>query len=87
MVDEVFANRGVTVRQESDFQLRADAVGRADENGIAPAAKKEPAAKAADVGENGRVKGGTGMLADQADRAFPFVDIHAGIAVLYLGFF
>ena len=72
--------------KERDLQLGADAVGRADQNGLAETREPIGRAKGSDVGQYARRKRLARELFDGRDGAVAFVDIDARIAVTNLFF-
>src|SRR5579863_10253692 len=67
--------------QKRELQLRADAVGRRDEDGILVAPQRVSAAEAADIGKHRRREGFARQRPDRSDRAIRFVNIHSGVFV------
>jgi hypothetical protein len=84
MIDEIFTDCVVPASGESDFQLGTDAVGRADEDRVAPSFKRKSGAEAADRSENGwRERFGRTFL-DERNSAVGLIDVHARVAITSL---
>src|ERR1035441_665264 len=52
MVDQIFANGIVATGRKSDFQLSANAIGRADQHRISPALERKARSETADRGQD-----------------------------------
>src|ERR1043165_8991820 len=86
VADEVVADGVVDLHRLRDAELRADAVGRGDEDRVFDAVelRAKEAAEGADVGEDVRREGAAGDAPDLAKGLVLRVDVHARVAITRL---
>ena len=83
MVDEILSDRAVDSRGDRDLHLRADAVGRSDEERVGHPGeiRAEEAAEAPDVADDALRERGADRLLRAGDGAHLRVDVDAGVRV------
>jgi hypothetical protein len=81
VVHQALTDGVVFVREEGNFQLRADAISRRDEHGAPPTRKPESGPKAPDIAHHATRKGLSRGDFDEANRAVCLVNIDPGVFV------
>jgi hypothetical protein len=84
MIHQVFPDGIVPPGKKGNLQLRAHAIGGADEYRLAETREMVRSAERTDIGENAGSESAAREFLDRRNGAIRLVDVHAGIAVTNL---